>query len=386
MEQTEAWVLRAGPGSGPSAPAPRGELHRESFSFSAPSDEEALVEPLFGSWEANIEHALSRQPIDVCHLREEDSVVLGNLGIVRVLRAGSTALEEGTICMVMPFGKRDRFGYAETVFAYEEPRTIGLLAKRTKIQEDLLLPIPEDSPYSLPQWAAYARYFTAWDNWNVARRCWRAQLPDADPGDHLVFGWGGGVVLAEMELARREGFRVAMTASSDSRLDFLAARGITPVDRRAFPHLALDPESGPPSDTERERYRSSEREFLRTVGELSDGAGASVFVDNIGAPLHKATVKALAREGVLTTVGWKAGMRTFHLRASECIRRHLHVNTHVWRYADSPAIRDHQERTGWIPWIDPAGIYAFDEVPQLVEDYAAGKVAGYFPLYRVNPA
>jgi NADPH:quinone reductase-like Zn-dependent oxidoreductase len=260
---------------------------------------------------------------------------------------------------------------------------MGVLAKRTKLRADMLLPVPRETGYSLAQWSAYARYFTAWDNWRVAYRCWLAQMEDQDPGDHLVFGWGGGVVFAELLLACRLGFRVAMTASTDKRLSLLAEHGITPVDRRLFPDLHYD--SSAQSDPESvHRYRTSEKEFLRTISALSGGAGAAIFIDNIGAPLYKATLKALARQGVLTTVGWKHGMRMFSHRASECIKRHLHVNTHIWRRGDSAEIRDYQESTGWIADIDPTAIYGFDDIPLLAEDYSASRIDSYFPLFRVN--
>jgi NADPH:quinone reductase-like Zn-dependent oxidoreductase len=382
---TDAWVLHAGPEEADGEGRPPGKLQRESYSFAGPGEDEALVEPLYGSWEANIEHALSRSPVDVVRQRHEDKAVMGNLGVVRVLDPGASRLvKEGDICMVMPFARRDRYGYAQLIYAYDAPGTIGLLAKHTKIAAELLLPIPQDTRYSLPQWAAYARYFTAWDNWRVALRCWSSQMSDQDPGEHLVFGWGGGVVLAELELAKRAGFRVAMTAGSDGRLSELRRLGITPVDRRRFSHLAHDP-GRPSRDPEQvARYRESEKEFLGAVEELSDGAGVAIFIDNIGAPLYKATIKSMARQGVVTTVGWKHGMRTFHLRASECINRHLHVNTHVWRFDDSPAIREHQENTAWIPFVDPAGIYDFEEVERLAKDYASGAIDSYFPLYQVN--
>ncbi|WLW50158.1 zinc-binding dehydrogenase [Streptomyces sp. YU58] len=387
MIHTDAWVLHAGPKGADLQGRPAGRLHRETFSFTEPGEDEVLVEPLYGSWEANIEHALSRSPIDVCHLRHEEKAVMGNLGVVRVLDPGvSRLLREDDICMVMPFARRDRYGYAELIYAYDAPGTVGLLAQRTKIAADLLLPVPENTRYSLGQWAAYARYFTAWDNWRVAHGCWSTQMGDQDPGEHLVFGWGGGVVLAELELAKRAGFGVAMTAGSDRRIAELERLGITAVDRRRFPHLAHDPERPSPDPQDVARYRDSENEFLSAVEHLSGGTGVAIFIDNIGAPLYKATIKSMARQGVVTTVGWKHGMRTFHLRASECINRHLHVNTHVWRYGDSAAIRDYQESTDWMPSIDPAGVYEFDEVDRLAKDYASGAIDSYFPLYRVNEA
>ncbi|MFI9722859.1 zinc-binding alcohol dehydrogenase family protein [Streptomyces sp. NPDC052396] len=375
--------------AGPYNGEPGGALLRDRFTFGPLEEGEALVEPILGSWEANIDHALARSPIDVCSSRGEETVVLGNLGVVRVLKvnAGSRDVQvrEGDLCLLMPFGKLDRFDYAELAYAYDCPGTIGLLAKRSKLDARLLLPIPEGTAYSLPQWAAYGRYFTAWDNWHKAYGCWRTQVADDDPANHLVFGWGGGVAFAELLLAKRAGFRVAMTAGSDERVAFLRENGIIPVDRRRFPALSL-PTREERADRERhQRRRISMEDFLGVVQELSDGHGVAVFVDNIGEPLYDVTLRALAREGVVTTCGWKAGMRLSHLRGAESISRHIHVNTHVWRLPDSPGIRDFQEAEGWIPPEGSEVIYDFDRVPELADDYAHARIGSYFPLYRVNP-
>jgi NADPH:quinone reductase-like Zn-dependent oxidoreductase len=377
MITTDAWILHRGPEPG-SHPV-RGALQREELSFPEPEDDEALVEPLVASWEANLDHAISRQPIDVCRQRHENQAVLGNLGVVRVLRPArdGSSPPEGTVCLVMPFAKRDRDGYAELIYAYDAPHTIGLLAKRTKLRADMLLPVPAGTKYSLPQWAVYARYFTAWDNWRVARACWAIQMERNPPADNLVFGWGGGVTFAELALAQRAGFRVAMAASTDTRIVSLGKHGIAAVDRRRFPSLA----AGTGDD---QSHRASENAFLATIRELSDGRGVAIFIDNIGAPLYRTTLKALARQGVLATVGWKHGMLTSILRANECIKRHLHVHTHVWRYEDCPRIRDYMERTGWLPDADSVTRYTFDEVPELTADYSEGKIESYFPVLEVN--
>jgi NADPH:quinone reductase-like Zn-dependent oxidoreductase len=287
---TDAWVLHSGAAAHGTLPAVRGTLIRESISLPALDEDEVLVEPIYGSWEANIDHALSRQPIDVCRARLEDSVILGSLGLVRVLRSAGAArsVREGDLCIVMPFSKRDRCGYAELIYAYDAPGTMGILAKRTKVRADLLVPIPEGTSHSLPQWAAYARYFTAWDNWRVAYQCWLTQMAGRDPANELVFGWGGGVTRAELQLAQRAGFRVAMTASTDKRLSNLTECGITAVDRRRFPDLQQGPDSAHDDPARRRRYHASEAEFIKAIDELSDGLGVSIFVDNIGTPLYKA--------------------------------------------------------------------------------------------------
>ena len=364
-------------------------LLRETFTFGPLAEGEALVEPIIGSWEANIDHALARWPIDICSTRGEDAAILGNLGVVRVLavRPGpeSPPVRAGDLCLLMPFGKLDRHGYAELVHGYDCPNTLGLLAKRSKMSARLLLPIPTDTEFSLAQWATYGRYFTAWDNWHRALGCWRTQVPDDDPADHLVFGWGGGVSLAQLTLAKRDGFRVAMTASSDERLAFLDRQGIVGIDRRRFPHLAVPQRRGGANSESPLAHKESMAEFLRVIGELSDGYGVSIFVDNIGEPLYKATTNSLARAGVVTACGWKAGMRISHLRAGECINRHIQVNTHVWRFSESAAIRDFQQSAGWIAPVDSTVVYDFDQVPRLARDYARGSISPYFPLYSINP-
>src|SRR5262249_6890670 len=154
--------------------------------------------------------------------------------------------------------------YAKRIYAYDMKKTVGLLARRTKISSANLLPLPPGTTIPLERWAPVLRYFTAWDNWKVSYACWRAQMDNADPAEHLVFGWGGGVVAAELELAAREGFKVAMTVSSQTRAEYVTARGITPVLRT--PTL-------------------SESALLRAITELSNGRGAAIFLDNIGGRL-----------------------------------------------------------------------------------------------------
>ncbi|MEU3143977.1 MULTISPECIES: zinc-binding dehydrogenase [unclassified Streptomyces] len=374
--------------TGPHDGSPGSALRRDVFTFGPLEEGEALVEPILGSWEANVDHALARSPIDVCSSRGEDVVVVGNMGVVRVLQVNAggrdTPVREGDLCMLMPFGKLDRFGYAELAYAYDAPHTIGLLAKQSKMDVRVLLPIPDGTPYSLAQWATYGRYYTAWDNWHKAYGCWHTQVAD-DPANHLVFGWGGGVAFAELLLAKRAGFRVAMTAGSDERVAFLRENGITPVDRRLFPDLSL-PTREQRTDRERhQRRRDSVRRFGELVDELSDGHGVAIFVDNIGQPLYDITLASLARAGVVTTCGWKAGMRLTHLRGAESISRHILVNTHVWQLQESPAIRDFQEAEGWIAPKGSEVVYDFDRVPELADDYAHGRITSYFPMYHVNP-
>jgi NADPH:quinone reductase-like Zn-dependent oxidoreductase len=372
---TQAWVLYRGS-------VRAAELVLEDFALPEARPDDVLVEPVLGAWEANIAHALDRSPVDICAQRGEDRIVLGNAGIVRVLDGRGTDLSPGDLCFFVCAGQLDDFGYIRLVHAYDCPGTVGVLAGTLYHPRSLLLPVPNDDRYTLEQWAAYARYWTAWDNWQVAYGCWKSQMYRRGIREPLVFAWGGGVALAELQLAQREGFRTAMTASTDDKLERIRRRGIVAIDRREFPDLHLDLTRMESDPAYRRRYKLSEREFLARIMELSGGYGASILIDNIGEPVARASIRALGRQGVFSTVGWKGGMRQSTLRALECINRHIFVHTHACRPADAALIVDYQRATGFLPLADEAeDVYSWDAIPQLARDYANGATQGFFPLF-----
>ena len=174
MLSTEAWILPAGdPGSAEAGRAGAGRaepgrLHLGEVSLAEPGPDEALVEPVLVGWEGNCYHAVQRDPVDIALARGEGQVVLGNSGVVRVLRPprhlADGTLSEGDLCLVQANVKPDRFGYGVNgaAFGYDAPGTVGLLARRTVIPGSCLLPLPDNTPYSVEQWAAFSiRYVTA---------------------------------------------------------------------------------------------------------------------------------------------------------------------------------------------------------------------------------
>lgn len=365
---TEAWVLhRADPAGG----RPAG-LVREPWQIPAPGRHQVLTRPLVGCWEGNMDHALRRSPVDVCALRGEDRVVLGNAGVVEVLETGPDVrdLRPGDRCLVFCNGVWDEHGYPELILGYDAPGTTGVLARLTTLHERQLVRLPgngTEGGHTPAQWAAFSlRHITAWANWQVAWGCYRAQLPEADPRQVHVWAWGGGVAVAELALARDLGCRTAMLTSSPERAALLRTMGIEPIDRASFGTAG----------------RGFEQDFLAAVAEHTGGRGVSVFIDNLG--VHpRATMKALARQGVLTTSGWKHATTVPLLRAMACQNRHLFVHTHYARHAEGRAAVAYAVRHGWLP---RAGddMYGWDEIPRLAEDYAAGRTTGYFPTFRVN--
>ena len=363
MIETQAWVLPSTTND-----AEPGRLVLETFRMTPPAADEVLVKPLFGCWEGNMTHALQRSPLDLCVVRDESRIVLGNAGVVEVVEApADSGLASGDRCVVFCNGEPDAHGYPRLIYGYDAPGTVGVLARLTKLKTRQLIKLAPESTASLEQWAAFSlRYITAWANWRVALGCWKAQMGDCRPEDAHVLSWGGGVGLAELSLARLAGHPAAMVASCASRLDTIERNGIVPVDRRAFSEARF------------------EADFLATVGRLTGGAGAAVFVDNVGAH-YRSTLKALARQGVLATSGWKHGLIFPVLRANECIERHLHVYTHYARRDEGEAAVAFAERHGWVP-PKASHVWAWEDVPKLADAYAKGEIEDYFPIYAINPS
>jgi len=388
-ETTQAWVLYAGTrtnGSGNGHSNTWAELKLEDFTFPSISEDEVLVEPVVGCWEGNMGHALCRKPVDICLQRKEEKVVLGNAGVVRVLHCGSRAhdLIEGSYCLVFCNGVWDDHGYPKKIFAYDAPHTVGLLAKRTKLHRKQLIPIPPRTRYSLEQWAAFSlRYITAWANWRIAYGCWKLQAEGNGSANKNVWAWGGGVAFAEVTLANAFGFKTTMISSDPRRLDLIQNSGVQAIDRSKFPNLHFDPEEYQKDTKYRDAYMESEKLFLEEVNRITGNQGVSIFVDFIGLPVYRATLKALARPGVITSAGWKEGMNLPTVRALECMNWHMHVNTHYARHDEGLDAVAFAEGHGWMPHLEGPP-FEWENIRQLAAAYEQGTLSSYFPIFQVN--
>jgi len=380
MIRTEAWVIRLRDDAAPA------ELTLEELELADAEADEVVVAPLYGCWEGNMSHALRRRPVDVCRLRLEPRVVLGNAGVVRVVAVGAAIrdLREGDACVLMPMGAADPHGFLTRVFGYDARGSVGMLAKRTKLKREQLFRIPQPSRHTLEQWAGVSiRYLTAYDNWKVTNACYRAQMTERDDPSPWAWGWGGGVSLAELSLAQRAGWNVAMVASTDARLAQIEAANIKPVDRRTFPDLSFEAARFESDADYRRRYMQSEATFLRCVRELSGERRVAVFIDNVGGPVHRATLRALGRQGVVTSSGWDQGGTLTSNRIEACMNRHIHVHTHGMRQSVGVEACEFIADSDWIP---PPGqpVWAFADIPDLARRFTAGSLDTYFPLFEVN--
>lgn len=363
----------------------RDGLVREPFELGAPAPGEVVAAPLFGAWEGNMGHAIERRPVDICRQRDEERVVIGNAGVVRVVTCGEgvTSLRPGDLALVFSGSELDEFGYPKKILGYDARGTMGCLATKIRIREDNLLPIPKGTRHPLPQWAAFSlRYITAWSSFAMAIGTYRLLVGDAeDPAPH-VWGWGGGTTLAAVDLARRRGCRAAMLSGSDERLATIRGTGVEAIDRRPLRDLQFDEEKFATDADARRRYMRAESAFLALVREKTQGRGVQIFFDNIGGPVLRATMRALSREGILATCGWKEGMNVSYLRSVACIARQQHVNTHYATRAQGIAAISYAEEHGWLPPMS-GPIASFEEVPELAREFAENR-AGMFPVYKVN--
>jgi len=378
----EAWFLYPGQTGELGNPA---VLTRARFELPPLGPKDVLAEPLYGCWEANMTHAVIRKPIDVCRQRGEDRVILGNAGVVRVLDAGRdvTSVEPGQFAMLVPASVLDQWGYPDKILGYDAPGTMGCLSTRMQLKEHELLALPEGTRFSLPQWAAFSvRFVTAWSNWELAYGTFRLLVRNDELPDPHIWGWGGGTTLAELSLAGRFGCRPVMLSGSDCHLSTIAAYGVTPLDRRIFQMPPFDEARFASDANYRREYNTAELAFLREVKARTNGQMIQVFIDYIGSPVLRATMKALGRESVITTAGWKEGMVTHFLRSTECIARHQHIHTHYARRSQAACAMNYAEQSGWMPTLDEP-IVSFEQVPDLCARCVAGS-AGYFPVFSVN--
>lgn len=378
---TEAWVLYPGePGS-----KELSKLAREPFTVPDLGPEDVWVKTLYGCWEGNMGHALERSPVDICVVRGEDRLVMGNAGVVEILECGPevTTVKPGQKAILFCNGEWDEYGYPKKIFGFDCKGTVGLLARETKLHQKQVIAIPEENTFALERWAAFSlRYVTAWSNWRLAYAVLRNQLTEDELPDPIVWGWGGGVSLAQLHLARLQGCHTVQVSSAGKRRDAAERLGIGVVDRGEFRDLQYDEKRYKTDEAYRDRYKVAEKRFLEIVEERTNGRGVHIFIDYVGSPVLRATLKALTRQGVITTAGWKEGMQLWLLRAIECIDRHQHVHTHYARYVEGVRAVHFALANEWLPEVDER-IYEYDEIPELARDYLAGDFV-YFPCYKVN--
>ncbi|MEU9579627.1 NAD(P)H-quinone oxidoreductase [Streptomyces chilikensis] len=153
----------------------------------------------------------------------------------------------------------------------------GGYAEKVAVPAGQLLPVP--AGLSLVEAAALPEVTcTVWSNVFM--------VAHLRPGETLlVHGGSSGIGTMAIQLAKAVGAKVAVTAGSEEKLDRCAQLGAD---------ILIN-------------YR--EQDFVEEIAKATDGAGADVILDNMGAKYLDRNVKALAVNGRLAIIGMQGGVR-----------------------------------------------------------------------------
>ncbi len=153
----------------------------------------------------------------------------------------------------------------------------GAYAERVAVPAGQVMPVPDGvdllTAATLPEVAA-----TVWSNVFM--------VAHLQPGETLlVHGGAGGIGTFAIQLATALGARVCATAGSPAKLELCRELGA---------EVAID-------------YR--EQDFVEEVRRATDGRGADVVLDNMGASYLGRNVAALATSGRLVVIGMQGGTK-----------------------------------------------------------------------------
>jgi putative PIG3 family NAD(P)H quinone oxidoreductase len=153
----------------------------------------------------------------------------------------------------------------------------GGYAEKVLVPAGQLMPLPEgvdlETAAALPEVAC-----TVWSNVFM--------VAGLQPGETLlVHGGAGGIGTFAIQLAHALGARVVTTAGSEAKLEVCRSLGA---------HVAVN-------------YR--EQDFVEEVRAATEGRGADVILDNMGAKYLGRNVDALATEGRLVIIGMQGGTK-----------------------------------------------------------------------------
>jgi hypothetical protein len=108
-------------------------------------------------------------------------------------------------------------------------------------------------------------------------------------------------------------------------------------------------------------------------------------VDNLGGPVFRASLRALSRLGIVITSGWKLGKKLSYDRTQSTFARHIFLHVHGCRRSEGIKSAQFAEEHGWLPPAPPDNeVYRWEDIPQLANDYANGKIESYTPVFEVN--
>jgi NADPH:quinone reductase-like Zn-dependent oxidoreductase len=170
----------------------------------------------------------------------------------------------------------------------------------------------------------------------------------------LVFGIGGGVSLAALQLAKAIGAKVIVTSRTQDKLD------------RA---LAMGADLG---------IHSSTQDVAKTVLAHTNGRGVDVVIENVGAAVWSAAMKSLVRGGRLVTCGATSGDQPPADLRRIFIRQLQILGSTLGDYSEFSDLLGFVERQRIVPVIDST--YPLERIHDALDRLESGQQFGKVAL------
>ncbi len=319
------------------------------------------------SAEHNLAHAALADTVNIADMRG-GKIYPGNSAVGEVVEIGRDVkrFEVGDIAITHCNGEPDEYGYANRIWAYDQPDSVGWYAEECVVGDWQLVKAPLDCGLNLWEIGALPlRAPTAYHLWRRAEGMFRVKITDERLATMNVMGFGGGVSELFLMLAKHRGHNAFFCSGSPERREALEAQGIVGIDQKAFNRFA---------------DKSDVRAFSKEVKKQTDGQGMHIVCDLLRGPVFPAGIAAAARGGVNISAGWQLGTMVTYNSASASTKQLTIDHTH---YETIPGIEAATSLYGSVfkPTIHNE-IYNFEDLPRAIVDMHANTVTG-IPIIRV---
>jgi len=259
----------------------------------------------------------------------------------RLLRVGQrVVLHPGIACGRCEFCQRGRDTLCTAIRLLGEHRD-GTFAEYVGLPARNVFPMPDGLSFGEAA-ALGVNHLTAWGMLHGKARVqpWETVL---------VFGIGGGLSLAALQLAKLSGARVLVTSRDPAKLDRAAALGAdATIDGRG--------------------------DVVRQVMAATGGRGVDVVIENVGAAVWSAAMKSLVRGGRLVTCGATTGDQPPADIRRIFIRQLQILGSTMGDLADFADLLSLVQRTRLKPVIDSE--HPLDDVHAALDRLASGRQFG----------
>lgn len=319
------------------------------------------------SVEHNIDHAATADTINIADARG-GKIYPGNSAVGEVLEVGAnvTKFKPGDVVITHCNGAPDRFGYPNSIWAYDTADSIGWYGKEAVVGEWQLIEAPLDCGLNLWEIAALPlRAPTAYHLWRRAIGIYRVKVPYEKQAYLNVLGFGGGVSELFLMIAKAEGHRAFFCSGSPARREALVKLGIEEIDQKAFNRFA---------------DRTDVRAFNKHVKGMTGGVGAHLVCDMLRGPVFPAGLACSARLGVNVSAGWQLS-QVVDYNSTNCSVRQITIDhTH---YETPEGCEAATELYGSVfkPTVHKE-IYAFADMPRAFTEMHDNVQTG-IPIVRV---